>query len=316
MKDLQVVIEDNNIAKNSAQQLIDVFGAPFTEAGKIIKDYESIVVTSEDQLDIMAEAKTKRLLLKRVRTTVENKRKELKEDSLRTGKAIDAVAKYIKDTITPVENYLELQEMFAKTQQAKRDAEKRELRLKQLTPYTDNPFMYDYFSMTEEMFTELVDTLKLQHERKLEEERRVEEQRIAKEKFEAEEQERVRAENLKLRKEAEERDAREIKERKQREAEQRIAQDKLDEERKKREALEAEQRAEREKLETERKQHEEEIRQSLLAPDKEKLLMLATKIEATELPALASKDAQAVLNQVEELLARVSKYIRGNVKGL
>lgn len=329
MKDnqLQVILSEQNVAKENAKALLEAFGAPFEEAGVILSSYETIVVTDESQKDLMAEAKQKRLTLKKIRTTVENKRKELKEDSLRTGKAIDSVAKFVKDAIVPAENYLELQEKFAEMQEAKRVAARREERLQKMQPYTDNPFIYDFFQMSEDDFNELLATLKLQHEMKLAEEKRTEEERLAKEKAEAEEKERIRAENAKLKEEAEKREAELEKERKaaeereaklqaERESEQRAAQKKLDEEREKREAIEAEQRAEREKLEAERKQQEEQQRQALLAPDKEKLLALAVKIEQTELPALASKDAQAVLNQVEELLGKVSTYIRGNVKGL
>lgn len=336
--ELQVILTEQNVAKENAKQLLEAFGAPFEEAGKILAEYQTIVVTEEDQFDLMADARSKRLALKNIRVDVEKKRKELKEDSLRTGRAIDSVAKFVKEIIEPAEKYLEEQEKFAEIRQAERAAKTKAERIEKLMQYTDDISAYNIDTMDETAFTTLLNGLKSLHEAKLAEQKRIEDERIAKQKADAEEQERVRVENAKLKKEAEEREAkiaeeqrqheaeiakerkateeREAKIRAEREAEQKAAQAKLDEERKKREALEAEQRAEREKAEADRKRQEDEKRQALLAPDKEKLLTLAATIESTELPALASKDAQAVLNQVEELLTKVSTYIRGNVKGL
>lgn len=336
--ELQVILTEQNVAKDNAKQLLEAFGAPFEEAGKILAEYQAIVVTEEDQFDLMADARSKRLALKNIRVDVEKKRKELKEDSMRTGRAIDSVARFVKETIEPAEKYLETQEKFAEIRQAERAAKIKAERIEKLMQYTYDLSLYNMDSMTEEQFNSLLTDLKAQHEARLAEQKRIEDERIAKQKAEAEEQERVRAENAKLKKEAEAREAkiaeeqkqyetkiaeerkaaeeREAKVRAEREAEQKATQAKLDEERKKREAVETEQRAEHERVEAERQRQEDEKRQALLAPDKEKLLALAASIEATELPALASKDAQAVLNKVEELLTKVSTYIRGNVKGL
>lgn len=335
---LQVILTEQNVAKENARQLLDAFGAPFEEAGKILAEYQTIVVTEEDQFDLMADARSKRLALKNIRVDVEKKRKELKEDSLRTGRAIDSVAKFVKEIIEPAEEYLETQEKFAEIRQAERAAKLKAERVEKLMQYTDDLSLYNMDAMTDEQFDTLLATLKAQHEATLAEQKRIEDERIAKQKAEAEEQERVRAENAKLKQEAEKReiavaeerakaeraaatakadaDAREAKLRAEREAEQKASQAKIDEERRKREAVEAEQHAELQRAEADRKRQEDDKRKALLAPDKEKLLALAATIEATELPALASKDAQAVLNQVEELLAKVSTYIRGNVKGL
>lgn len=336
--ELQVILTEQNVAKDNAKQLLEAFGAPFEEAGKILAEYQAIVVTEEDQFDLMADARSKRLALKNIRVDVEKKRKELKEDSMRTGRAIDSVARFVKETIEPAEKYLETQEKFAEIRQAERAAKIKAERIEKLMQYTYDLSLYNMDSMTEEQFNSLLTDLKAQHEARLAEQKRIEDERIAKEKADAEEKERVHAENARLRKEAEAREAKMAEEQKQREAEiakerkatedreakaraerdaeRRAAQAKLDEERKKREDLEAKQRVEREKAEADKKRQEDEKRSALLAPDKEKLLALAATIEATELPALASKDAQAVLNQVEVLLTKVSTYIRGNVKGL
>lgn len=325
--DLQTILVDQNIARENAKNLIEAFGAPFEEAGKILTDYKEIIVTEEDQFDLMNTARNKRLALKNVRIEVEKKRKELKEDSLKVGRAVDSVARFVRETIEPAEKYLEQQEKFAELRQAERATALKAKRVEQLMQYTKDLSVYNLDHMTEEQFNTLVNTLKAQQGANIAEQKRILDEAEAKSKAEREDQERIRIENAKLKKEADEREAKALEERRKaeaeaakaqetHEAEQRAAQAKLDEERKKREAVEAEQRAALQKIETERQVAEESKRQALLAPDKDKLLTLAISLETIELPALASKDAQAVLNQVEGLLSKVSTYIRKNVKGL
>jgi len=318
--ELQVILTEQNVAKENAELLLKAFGAPFEEAGKILAEYKTIVVTEEDQFDLMADARSKRLALKNIRVDVEKKRKELKEDSLRTGKAIDSVAKFVKEIIEPAEEYLEQQEKFAEIAQEGRALKLKHERIEKLMQYTDDISLYNLDEMNNDQFNALLATLKSSLEAKLAEAKKIEDERIAKEKADAEEQERMRVENARLKKEAEEREIKAAEERAKADKEKADAEAeanaKIEAERKKREAIEAEQREERAKAEAARQKAEDEKRQSLLAPDKEKLLAFAASLEKLELPALASKDAQDVLNQVEELLAKVSTYIRGNVKGL
>jgi C4-dicarboxylate-specific signal transduction histidine kinase len=164
---LQVIVDEHDIAKENSKQLIEAFGAPFTEVGNIIEGYRwddngelivtegTIVVTEETDIKGMKQARDTRLELKKVRTTVENRRKQLKESSLRTGKAIDSVAKFIKDSIRPVEEHLEKQEKFAEIKEAERIVKIRNERLEAITPYCDNPFLYTVEGMTEESFVKL-----------------------------------------------------------------------------------------------------------------------------------------------------------------
>jgi hypothetical protein len=335
---LQVILAEQNVPKENAQLLLTAFGAPFEEAGKILAEYQTIVVTEEDQFDLMAEARNKRLSLKNIRVDVEKKRKELKEDSLRTGRAIDSVAKFVKEIIEPAEKYLETQEKFAEIRQAERAAKVKAERIEKLMQYTSDLSLYNMDAITDEQFNTLLESLEYQHEIELAEQKRIEDEYIAKEKAEAEEQERVRAENAKLKKEAEEREKKAAQEkaaadkllaeeRAKAEAAQKAKDEELRVEREKAAQIERERAAEREAAERERAQREaeearakaaeeEKQRQALLAPDKEKLLALAVLIDQIELPALSSKSAQEVLNRTEEFLGKVSTYIRGNVKGL
>lgn len=275
----------------------------------------------------MASARQKRLALKEVRVTVEKKRKLLKEDSLKTGRAIDNVARFVKEIIEPAEAYLESQEKFAELAQAKRAADLHAARVEALMQYTDDISLYNIDSMTDEQFETILASVKAQHEAKLAEAKRLEKERIAKEKADAAVAEAQRKENERLKAEAAARDKKDAEDRAARaaeakkdydkhEAERKATDAKLALERQKREALEKEQAAALAQAEKERLDAEETKRQALLAPDKDKLLALADTIENMELPDLEAEQALAVLGKVAKLLGKVSVYIRGNVKGL
>jgi hypothetical protein len=210
---LQTIVDKHDIAVDNAKALIEAFGAPFTEAGEILASYQNIEVTDASQTELMAEARTKRLALKKVRTTVENKRKALKEDSLRTGKAIDSVARLIKDTITPAEEYLEQQEKFAEIQEAKRQAELKNERIQLLQPYCDDYFSLDLGAMSDDEFKLLLEQKKEAHQlRKAQEEAYEREQERIRAEKEAEEA-RIREENEILKKQLEAKEAEIEKER-------------------------------------------------------------------------------------------------------
>lgn len=223
---LQKVVGEHKIAKENAQQLIKAYGAPFTEVGKLLSDYtfdeegvlvptdNSIIVKDETDKKSMLEARELRLKFKKFRTGIETTRVDLKADSLRTSKAIDGVAKYIKSHIEPVENYLEKQEKFAEIKEAERLLALKTARIEKIKPFCENPYTYDTLDvMTDAEFDKLFAELKAAFELKKaqEEAYQREQQRIAAEK-EAEDK-RIRDENEVLRKQAEVREAEIAKER-------------------------------------------------------------------------------------------------------
>ena len=339
---LQVILTEQNVAKENAAELLLAFGAPFTEAGVILADYKkdkdgnmiltdkSIVVTKEDQFDLMADARTKRLALKNIRVDVEKKRKELKENSLRTGRAIDSVAKYVKDTIEPAEDYLELQEKFGEIKAAEKAAKIKLDRIEKLMKYTDDISLYNLDGMSDEQFESLLAGIKSQHEAKLADEKRIEDERIAQEKANIAEQERIRTENETLRKEAE---AKEIEREIERKAEadkqakiqavadreRMAAQVELDKERVKRETIEAEQRARDEADKKAQIEKDDAERQALLSPDKDKLITFAQAIDTirlTKLPVVKSKQAQVIVDEIDADLTALYTKITSGAKGL
>lgn len=330
--ELSTILEEQNVAQENAKMLLSAFGAPFEEAGEILKDYrfdddgnliptkETIAVTQEDQFDLMAEASDKRKALKKIRSSVENKRKELKADSLRTGQAIDSIAKRVKNAIEPAEKYLEMQEKFAELKQAEREAKLKTERVEKLLAYTDDISLYNIDSMNQEQFDSLLASLKSAHEAAIEAEKKAEADRLAAAEAEKKRQAEIEAENIKLKKEAEAIEA-------ERAAERKAEQEKLDKiqaekdaeikaEREKREAIEAEQAA---KLALESKQKadaEEARREALLAPDKNKLIEFANQIDAIELPNVQNREAGKLLDETQDFLDRISKNLRSKAKEL
>lgn len=199
------MVEESGLEKTKAQILLDNFKNYFEVAAKWEAQAKTIKVISENQESDMKIARVGRLELRDMRITLEKKRKELKEQSLREGKAIDGIANALKAVIIPIEEYLEQQEKFVEIQENK----KRE-------------------------------AMRIEIEKKLEEER------IAKEKAEEEERLRIKLENEKLKKEAEQREKLLFEERAKAEAERKKQDETL--------------RLEREKAELEKRKQEEELR--------------------------------------------------------
>lgn len=324
---LTAIVESSGLEKTKADFILEKFQGYFKIASEWEIKAKTIVVTSADQTDDMKKARDARLLLKEKRVEIEKARKNLKEQSLREGKAIDGIANVLKGLIEPTEEYLQRQENFVYIQEQKRmEALKRE-RSEILTALGMDVSIYDLANMTDAQFNSVVEGQKALQEKQQQEER----ERIEREKKEKEEQEKLRADNERLRLEAQKREREIAKEKALQEEElrkERIA--KESEIRKEREAkerieaemkkkIEAEEKEKREKLAAEEKERKEKIaaeKKARRAPDKTKLLDLALRIDSLELPTVTSEETLAILEDVETLLNKVSKFIRQKVETL
>lgn len=325
--ELIVVAQESGLEKSKVESLLAKFSTSFQAARHIAEEAKDIKVTDESQVEEMQTARQARLELKNIRVEVEHTRKELKEQSLREGKAIDGMANIIKAFVVPLEQKLEEQEKFAERMAEARRQEMVTKRLSVLMTYCENPDMYNYADMEESDFTSLVGKLK---QEKLELEaaaKKAEQERIASEKAEREEQERIRKENERLKAEAAAAEAEREKERQaeakrlaQIEAEnkKRLEQERAaaEAERKKREAMEAEQQRLAAEEARKKKEVEEAQRQALLAPDKQKLIAFANVIDALEMPNVSNREAGKLLDETQDFLARISKNLRNKAKEL
>lgn len=217
--ELAVILEKQGMSPESQKTLVEAFGGPFKEVGDILANFsteeetgelvigkKAIRVTSVDQKEDMLKAKEQRLALKNARTTVERKRKELKEESLKTGRAIDAVARFVKDTIEPAEKYLETQEKFAELEAAKVKAERLAARTSAISKFAD-PALYNLNDMEEEAFQDVLIKLEKEAADAAETERARLAQVEADQKAERERQLKIQEDNDRLQREAKERAA-------------------------------------------------------------------------------------------------------------
>lgn len=199
---LAVVVQESGLPESTVKNLMQSFLEDSQKADEIIQEAKNITVTSENQTEIMAKAREKRLLLKNIRVNVEHTRKELKEQSLREGKAIDGMANIIKAIVMPVENYLEKQEKFADIKAAERKANRLAKRIGLLSPFVENTSLYNLDDMEDEAFDKLLQEAKDAHKARIEAAKKAEAERLAKEEADRKEQERVRQENEKLKAQA------------------------------------------------------------------------------------------------------------------
>jgi hypothetical protein len=127
---LSIIVSESGLEPTKAKVLLDNFQDYFNIADEWTKKAKMIIVTKEDQKSDMAMARIGRLELREKRIAIEKTRKELKEQSLREGKAIDGIANVLKALIVPIEEYLDNQEHFVELK-AKREAEQLRIEAEQ-----------------------------------------------------------------------------------------------------------------------------------------------------------------------------------------
>lgn len=127
---LVAIVKDSGLVEAKAKILLDNFSNYFEIAADWEHKARAIVVTDSSQIAEMDMARTGRLFLREKRISIERTRKQLKEQALREGKAIDGIANVLKALIVPIEEYLKEQEDFVKIQK-EREAEQIRLEAEQ-----------------------------------------------------------------------------------------------------------------------------------------------------------------------------------------
>lgn len=322
----EIVPADAGIEEKAKLSLEQAFSGFFAQA----EDWNQKALTISDP----KLARVARLELKNIRVAAEKKRKELKEESLRMGKAIDGANNILLALIVPIEKKLEDLEKAEERKEAARKEALKQSRIEALAPYNIDTQFYTLGEMTEEAFTQLLENTQAAHKAKLEAALKLEEERIAKEKAEAEERERIRKENEELKKRALEDAEKARKEREQLEAKAkaerqemekknaeaaakakaerdeaervaRIEQDRLkaiaEKERQEREKLEAKAAEEKRATEAKAKKEAQDKKKAALAPDCEKLKAFAKSVRAMELPIIGEPAMASLELQVKAL---------------
>lgn len=235
---LEVIVKESGLEQSKAKFILENFKNYFEIADEWAHKARTIKVTDASQTADMEIARVGRLFLREKRIAVENSRKQLKEQALREGKAIDGIANVLKALIVPIEEYLEKQEKFVEIK-AERELEAKRLEIEK--------------RMEEEEINRQI-AAEEENERIRVENERLKREAEAKEKALQAERAKVEAE-----KQAAERKARDEQEKLKREAEAKLVEERKKSEaeaariRKENEEKLAKERAERERIEAELK---------------------------------------------------------------
>lgn len=312
------------IEKGEALSLQKKFMPYFEIAEKLKVEANKIKIMSIDQVDDMQTARKMRLEIKTVRVNTEKLRKELKEESLLKGKAIDGMANIIKYLIEPTENYLKSQEEFAINLEKERLEKIKYERSGALLKYVEDISLYRLDDMTENQFEILLKNAEIAFNAKIEAEKKAEEERLEREKAEKIEQERIRKENENLKLE------RELQEKKEKELQERLKKAEFENETKERELQEKIRQSEMERIRIEKaeieRQKEEiaarELQEKIamdneekekLKGESEKFLDYCKNIESVFLPNVQSQKGitinQSIKKTIAELIDNIKKSI-------
>lgn len=316
--------KEYGLEPSQAEQIESVFLPVIQERENLAEKYTEIV-RSEITNELTKSAKELRLKLVKVRTSTDKIHKDAKAFYLAGGRFVDAWKNRNVTVIEEMESRLfEIEDHFAKIDRENQEALKQS-RLKILAEYCENPELYNVGLLSDDAFSSLVSGQKMIKEQKIEAERKAEQDRIELERLEAEERERIKAENERLKMEAEEREkvireeiAKATREREEAERKIRLEREQAEAERRKLE-LELEQKAQAErkriqdeadKAESERKQKEKADRKAKNAPDKSKLELLATSFDLVEIPDVKGEDAKKIISDVKILVGKLTTFIR------
>ena len=317
---ISTIVKQSGLQESKAETLMKSFTGYFGEAKTIVDQCKEIIVTSEDQVDLMQQAREARLKLKNIRNDCEKTRKELKEQSLREGRAIDGIANVIKALIVPVEEHLEKQEKYAEVQEELRVEKRLADRTEKLSKYVPDVTLYAIKDMDDEVFNNLLSGCKLSWEKAKKEEQDAEDKRIADEKDEADRQEKIRLENIELKKEADKKEkALEVERQKQADILRKAteAKDKAEAKLKaEKEAVRLEEEKKKAIEEAKEREAEEAEKKKLLAPDKEKLLSFATELSVIKTPAVKSREADQVMAKATKQIEDIVLYLQEEAKKL
>lgn len=286
------IIQESELSSDEATSLKNALTPFFEQADEWVTKAKTLKVTDESQITEMTEARKARLALKDIRVNVEKKRKELKEESLRKGKAIDGMANVLKFLIEPVEEYLEKQEKFVEIRETARKEELGRARAVTLESLNVDTQFYDLKEMPQDAFDSLVKTATESFNLKLEAEARQKAEAEEKAKKEAEEREAQRVENERLKKENEAKEQELKAEREAKEKLEREAKEKAEAEAKEKARIEAEKKAEEKRLKDEEKKKAK-------MSDTDKVKSIIDTLKAVRFPEMKSEEAKALVDELE-----------------
>ena len=310
MNELVKVIKESGVEKSTAKTLEESFSQFFNQAEQWKEKALALVVTDESQGKEMLEARKGRLALKEIRVNADKKRKELKEDSIRYGRAVQGLYNVIEYLVVPLEKHLEKQEKFKEFREAERKEKVRQERQLEIEPLQEFlPYNLDLANMSDEDYLKLLNGAKIQLQAKVDAEKKADQERQEQARLNALENERrielapyaqfiTESKDLRLMPEKDYQSLLQSLQKAKIDYEKEQAEIKAENERlkKEREAAEKKAEIERQKADAERKRVEAENQKKLDAERKEKERIendLKKEREAKEAELKAKADAEA-----------------------
>jgi len=294
----EIVPANSGLATEAKTSLEIAFSSFFTEAAKW-KEHAGTI--TEPKL-----ARVARLELKSLRVASEKTRKELKQDSLLMGRAIDGAHNILLSLIVPIERALD---DIEKQEERRIEAEKAALlagRIERYSRFQDlNMPLPNLGAMTEDQFAQCLADAKTLFKAKEEAVAKAEADRIERERKEAQEREAQRLENIRLKAEAEAREKEQAELRRLKAAAEA------------RKAKAAQEKESADKAESERIAAEKlAYKKAAAAPDKDKLMAFALIVADLKVPTVKSPEAQTVANEITDKIANFARWIEAQADKL
>lgn len=252
--------EEFGLEKTKATELMGNLPQIKAEREILTSQYEEIIKLDIEDPITVKKARELRLLIQKNRTQGINVwHKNAKDFFLKGGQFVDAIKRLEISVNENMEEVLESIEKNAERKEAERKEKLKQERLLIIEPYSEFvPLGINLGEIKEEEFTKILNGAKLQFDLKIEQEEKAEEERILNEKAEADERERIKIENARLKAEAEAKEKQLAEERAKAEAilkVEREAKEKLENEL--RAKKEAEEKVEEERILNEEKRRKE-----------------------------------------------------------
>lgn len=345
-----------NVSVEKRNEVQTVLNHVFNGVAKMREQLDGVTITDANDKVSMKLANTIRLGVRQVRLEAEKtfdaKRTEVQQQML-SYKTEDSLWLKAKQTMQILTKEIEENARWKEETKERFEAEQKELKVQQrilkVAKVAPEMARTEFENMSDETFEMFLAGIEKAFNYKIEAEKKAEAERIEKEKAEIAERERIRKENEQLKAEAEAKEKQLIAERAKAEAERKAIEEAAKKEREENERkLKAEQEAariaaekaaaEKAKLEAEIKAKAEAEEKSLKeseakaiaeqkakelaekkaknAPDKTKLIELASQIDGLNMPEIKSEEAQKILTDVKTLLSKVSVFIREKSSGL
>lgn len=257
-----------------------------------LKQIYAQIITQEITLELIEHAKSARLKLVKVRTGIAEVHKTQKAFFRAAGLYVDAWKNKETLPVTQMEEKLMEIECYYENIERQRLDKVESERILKLHKYEVDPEHYDLRNMPEPGFNQLLEASKIAYEQRVNTEKEAERKRLAEEKAQADEAQRNKVENERLKKDAEKRD--------------KI----IDNERLKRKKLEDDLKEKTEAESRAKLVQEEKEAMEYSAPDRHKLEQLALSIVAMKMPEVKSKKAKSVIKDVVILLNKTSNFIK------